>query len=160
MSGYQDDIQDCLGMVDLSIKELGGNSRSILATRDVNVAFHRKVSSWLRERGYITVSKRGCYVTEKYEDLAGLKEALEKKYKVKRTKALPLLSQKFNRRARSTRTMVGKKQSKKDLNNTNNEEEIGDNGDTEVVTFFGETIPVAEGILLWGADYADIDFEN
>jgi len=75
----QDDIQDCLGMVDLSIKELGGNSRSILATRDVNVAFHRKVSSWLRERGYITVSKRGCYVTEKYADLAGLKEALEKK---------------------------------------------------------------------------------
>jgi len=155
----QDDIQDCLGMVDLSIKELGGNSRSILATRDVNVAFHRKVSSWLRERGYITVSKRGCYVTEKYGDLAGLKEALEKKFKVKRTKPLPLLSHKFKRRTKSTRTVVGKKQSKRDSTLDESFGEANELGGSSI-TIFGESVWIDEGILVWGVDYADVEIDS
>eukprot|EP01125_Pyxidicula_operculata_P021990 TRINITY_DN8813_c0_g1_i1.p1 TRINITY_DN8813_c0_g1~~TRINITY_DN8813_c0_g1_i1.p1 ORF type:complete len:159 (-),score=19.95 TRINITY_DN8813_c0_g1_i1:102-578(-) len=157
MNSQDEDIQDCLGMVELSIRELGADSPSILATRDVNVAFHRKVSSWMRERGYITVSKRGCYVTEKYVDLAGLKAALEKKYKVKRTKPLPALSHKFKRRSKSTRTMVGKKQGKPG-------DDLGDELSYDVnlpessIILFGEEIPLYEDTLVWDVDHRHLDF--
>jgi len=98
-------------------------------------------------------------VTEKYADLAGLKEALEKKYKVKRSKPLPLLSHKFKRRSKSTRTVVGKKQSKRD---SAIDESFGDGTEMagSTISIFGESVWIEEGTLVWGVDYADVEIDS
>eukprot|EP00029_Vermamoeba_vermiformis_P009896 TRINITY_DN5091_c0_g1_i1.p1 TRINITY_DN5091_c0_g1~~TRINITY_DN5091_c0_g1_i1.p1 ORF type:complete len:277 (-),score=31.52 TRINITY_DN5091_c0_g1_i1:54-884(-) len=85
-----DIIQQVLALLDACIAATGPDETRILPGRSfANIDLRNKIGYFLRDEGYVFVSRKGADVKPQFKNLAGLKKVIETKYQTQRT--IPIL---------------------------------------------------------------------
>jgi len=133
-----------MSIVEISTKELGTESDTLLVSRDfVNRAMFKKATQFLKEGGYIIISTKGTRILEPYNTLKGLKRALMDRG-AKCLAPLPALTPQF----------YEKKQSHKTRKNAIQLREKGDGYGDARMSEVEAMLPADNSVVLWGKPIA------
>jgi len=143
-------------IVEISMKELGIDSDTLLVSRDfVNRAMFKKATQFLKEGGYIIISTKGTRILEPYNTLRGLKKSLLERFPgAKALIPLPALTPQFYEKKQSHKTRKSAIQLRDKETLIKAEEfrqsEVDPVLPLDTIIFFGKGMKIEENTLMFG----------
>jgi len=139
-------IQLVLSVLELSKRELGGDSRKLLVSRDfANTNAYYKSIRYLKTKDYIVTSRRGTFIPLPNEDINGLIKCIEKEYNTKLTAKLPKLSHDYLSKHKSHKSKPGSSGKRPKLKTV----PISQECEFGAITLFGKTVPLNKDTLIF-----------